>query len=346
MDTLTARPNLLKQANLSLIRRVIKNMGTATRAEIAAETKISSTTVRSLLSEMIQNGELESIGYDRSSGGRKAERYRFRPDRYYGAAICINDSRALGLLVNLCGEIVETTELHISEKNMESEIFSFLDDLIGRREIKSIGIGVPGIVENGCYWRMGKDTGELYRIDIGDALTQKYRIPVIMENDLNATAIGFGRCYTKEFPCENPENINMAYLHFEKGCVSAGFIMGGRIIRGCNNFAGELGLIPMENGRLLDQCMAEVSDDIAYVDLIVKITGWICGILNPQYILLGGPDFRKKCLGPISDTLSTLLPEHMHTEILYASNVWHDYQDGMAHLTAGKIFDDIQFIKE
>ena len=36
MDSLTARPNLLKQANLSLIRRVIKTNGSATRAEIAA----------------------------------------------------------------------------------------------------------------------------------------------------------------------------------------------------------------------------------------------------------------------------------------------------------------------
>lgn len=93
MDTLTARPRVLKQANLSLIRKVLKAKGTATRAEIAYETKISSTTVRSLLSEMMQNGEIESVGYDESSGGRKAERYGFRPNRYYGAAFCITGDR-------------------------------------------------------------------------------------------------------------------------------------------------------------------------------------------------------------------------------------------------------------
>ena len=76
MDSLTARPNILKQANLSLIRRAIKAKGTSTRAEIAIETRISSTTVRSLLSEMLENGEIESIGLDESSGGRKAQRYR------------------------------------------------------------------------------------------------------------------------------------------------------------------------------------------------------------------------------------------------------------------------------
>ena len=76
------------------------------RAEIAYETKISSTTVRSLLSEMMQNGEIESVGYDESSGGRKAERYGFRPNRYYGAAFCITGDQIYGLLINVCGEIV------------------------------------------------------------------------------------------------------------------------------------------------------------------------------------------------------------------------------------------------
>ena len=64
MDTLTARPRLLKQANLSQIRRVIKRRGTATRAEIAGETQISSTTVRSLLAEMMENGEIAAVIID------------------------------------------------------------------------------------------------------------------------------------------------------------------------------------------------------------------------------------------------------------------------------------------
>ena len=103
MDTLTARPRVLKQANLSLIRKVLKAKGTATRAEIAYETKISSTTVRSLLSEMMQNGEIESVGYDESSGGRKAERYGFRPNRYYGCLLYTSNKGYSFVLIRPCG---------------------------------------------------------------------------------------------------------------------------------------------------------------------------------------------------------------------------------------------------
>ncbi len=346
MDTLTARPRLLKQANLSQIRRVIKRRGSSTRAEIAGETQISSTTVRSLLAEMMENGEIESIGHDKSSGGRKAERYRFKPDKYYGAAICISGSDMHGLLVGICGEILETVRLEFTGSDYEPAICAFLDELMARKDIKSIGIGVPGIVEGGAFWQGTGGSDELCRYDLGDRLAERYHIPVVMENDLNATAIGFGRCYAKEFPRESPERANMAYLHLEKTCVSAGFIVGGRIVRGFRNFAGELGLIPMEDGRILDEWLMSALDDKDYTDLMIRIISWICGILNPQYVVLGGPDLRTDCIGPISDGFSALLPKHMTAEILYSADMWHDYHDGMASLTAGKIFDDVQFIKE
>lgn len=346
MDSLTARPNLLKQANLSLIRRIIKTNGSATRAEIAMETRISSTTVRSLLSEMLENGEIEGIGLDASSGGRKAQRYRLNPERCHGAAFCLLDDRVVFLLVNMCGEIVEKRELEAVGENYRQPLLSCLDKLIREKEIKSIGLGVPGIVEKGCYWRKSREDGKLYKSDIGDFLAQRYHIPVIMENDLNATAIGFGRCYAKEFPEENPEDTNMAFLHFEKSCISAGFISGGRIIRGCNNFAGELGLLPADGDHLLDDYLTETMNDTEYVNHLIKIIGWVCGILNPAYVALGGPDLRPDCIGAVSDGLSALLPRQMAAEILYSPDVWHDYYDGLAFLTAGRMFEEIQFTKE
>lgn len=346
MDTLTGRPRILKQANLSSIRRVIKTNKTATRSEIAAETKISFTTVRSLLTEMLLNGEIESIGFDESSGGRKAERYRFKPDRYYGIAFCITDNQIQSLLINVCGEIVETSHLELSDDHYEEAIISVLDRIVSQKDIKSIGIGVPGVVKGGSYWRKNRHDTELHQVDLGITLANKYGIPVILENDLNAITIGFNQCYQSEFPSESHENTTLAYLHFDKGCISAGFIANGKILRGYQNFAGELGLIPADHDKLLDECISESTDDPTFTNYVIQILAWICGILNPQYIALAGPDMRKNCIGPIGDGLSALLPNPMLAEIVYSPDVWHDYHNGMAYLTAGKMFDDIQLVKE
>lgn len=345
MDILNAKPGLLKHTNLSLIRKVIKAKGTVTRAEIVRETGISPTTVRSLLSEMIQSGELESIGYDESSGGRKAERYGMRSDRYHSVVLCMMDNQIHSLIINSCGEIQEKDQLDIQDGDFEAAIFSYLDTLTANREMKSIGIGVPGVVEGGCYWKKYRDKEELIKINLGEKVAEKYGIPVIMENDLYATMIGFSRCYAREFFEENPENINMAYIYFEKGSVSASFLVEGRIIRGSNKYAGEIGMVPMENDLLLDECLSETMDDIQYTNLITRMICCICCILNPQYIALAGPDLRSECIGPIGDGVSAMLPKHVAAEILYAEDVWHDYHDGMAYLTSEKMFDEIQFIK-
>ena len=345
MDNLIARPRILKQVNLSSIRKVIQNKGTATRAEIAWETQISSTTVRALLTEMQCNGEIESMGYDESSGGRKAERYRLKRDRYFGVGFCITENAIHYVIVDICGEIVQTGRLDVLEADIREPILRFLDTLVSEKGIKSIGLGVPGVVAGGSYLRKGQ-TNEIVKVDIGDFLAQRYGIPVILENDLNAIAIGFGRCHQKQFPYENHEKTNMAFVYFEKGCISAGFIAGGKVIRGWNNYAGELGPIPHDGQKSLVELAAEPMDDARYTALVTQIICWICAILNPRYIALGGPDFRKECLGPISDGLYALLPHDMLAEILYSPDAWHDYYEGMAFLTAGRIFDEVQLIKE
>ena len=73
---------------------------------------------------------------------------------------------------------------------------------------------------------------------------------------------------------------------------------------------------------------------------------WVCGILNPRYIALGGPALRRECIGPVNDGLSALLPGPMCPELIYKADIWGDYQIGMAWLTAEKIFHMVQIIKK
>lgn len=347
MDTnrLAAEPRLLKQANLSLMRRIMKTRDTVTRAELAEETQISPTTVRLLMREMLQDGELESVGYDPSSGGRKAERYRFRADRYCGAAVCMIGNEAYGLLTDACGSVLESRQLETEDVTLRAAVFSYLDAQTHNKEIRVIGLGVPGIVEGGGYWQDSDFGDEMHKYELGDLIAERYGVPVVLENDVNAIILGFGRCYHHQYPLEGEENTNMAYLHLEKGCVSAGFIAGGKIIRGCGNFAGELGLLPMEDGRTLSEQVGDARKEQEYIRIVTQIAVWICGILNPRYIALGGPGLRKECVGEVGVGLSALLPKPMAADILYVPDVWRDYCEGMALLTAEKMFDEVRLVQ-
>lgn len=91
-------------------------------------------------------------------------------ERYYSAAFYITDYQVHSLLINVCGEVLETAKLEVKDENFEAAIVSYLDTLSGRKEIRAIGLGVPGIVEGNGYWRQNKQTGELMKEDLGGRL--------------------------------------------------------------------------------------------------------------------------------------------------------------------------------
>lgn len=343
-DNMIGKPNALKQVNLSMVRRAILEKGSATRAEIAEATKISVTTVRTLLTELQRGEELVEVGFDDSIGGRKATRYKLNESRFFGVALCLDGERVRYLTVNICGEICESGAFE-TEGDTTATICRFLDELCTKTEIRSIGIGVPGVVSGMGYERENA-SGELEHYPIGEVIGRRYPVPVILENDLNAIALGFGRCYLKTFPEERREDLNMAYLHFETGCLSAGFLVGGRIVRGWNHFAGELGLFPMEDDKTLDEVLASPLSDADYASLVSRLVAAVCCFLNPEYVALGGTAFRKSCLPLITECFGGRLPTKMSAEILYAEDRWHDYFGGMAHLTAEQIFADVRLVKE
>lgn len=343
MKNIIGKPHALKQVNLSLVRKAIKEKGSATHTEIVEATKISVTTVRTLLSELLKNNEIIDIGYDESSGGRKAVRYELNKHRFFGVALCLDKERVHYLIVNICGEIYKSGVFTV-ENDISQSICSFLDGLVSTLEIRSIGIGVPGIVSGMSYQRKNAK-GHFEDHPIGELISERYGVPVLLENDLNAITLGFGRCYLKQYPEESCENINMAYVHFGKTCLSAGFLSNGRILRGWNNFVGELGLFPVNTSQTLDELLASLLEEAQYANIVAKLIAAICCMLNPEYIAIGGIGLRKNLLPLITEYFNGILPDKMSAEIVYAEDRWHDYFEGMAYLTAEQIFANVLLIK-
>lgn len=128
--------------------------------------------------------------------------------------------------------IVDTIHAAITEAN-------------GDTRIASVGVGIPG--------RVLPETGEvqhavnlgLKSYPLGERLTERIHAPVFVENDVRVAAIG-----AYHFVRQHEPVTSMAYLGVGTG-INAGIILDGRVYRGANGMAGEIGhTVVDENGAL------------------------------------------------------------------------------------------------
>jgi glucokinase len=79
---------------------------------------------------------------------------------------------------------------------------------------------------------------------VGDLLTERLGVPVLVENDVNAAALGAVTLSGKQ---------DLVYLSIGTG-LAAGIVLGGRLRRGDHGAAGEIGHVPVDPGGLACQC--------------------------------------------------------------------------------------------
>lgn len=325
MQTKAGIPSTIKKINESFIREKFMFREPKTCAQVVAETGISVTTVRAIMNEMLKRNELRSLGLLESSGGRRSEQFIINDDCYEGISICMTDDFLYVSKMNIHARITEQTKIPSDFKqNLVQTLIKIIEERINERT-RAIGLGVPGVVSaTGFSQNFFRDTNE--DIDIVTALKQKFALPIILENDLNASALGFAKA----------ANIDstLAFIHFISSCnyIAAGFVDGNKIIRGMGNFAGELGLMPYDIRQDFSEALFS-ADELRRSEIIARLVSWVCCTINPQQIVLCcNTDFKINAR-KISKMLAYHLPEKMLPKLVICSGYEQYFMEGMALLT-------------
>lgn len=345
MSELTGRPNVLKRVNSDLIKNALKAMGSATKAELAKETGISLTTVGLILSSLINEDEVLNHGFDESSGGRRAERYTLNLNHSLALVLCVEDRYIDYAIGNVAGDLLEDSRAEIKQgKHMET-VDALISTLIKKySSIKYLGLGVPSAVDNGHLFT-GSKLKEWHSFNVKNHLEEEFKLPVIMENDLNAVATGFAFNRLKEAGLTSSNALNMVYINFTNDGTGAGIIANGKLVRGFSHFAGELGFLMLGNGKTLDNvinCNHTINE---YADAIATTISVINCIINPEYIVIGGNAFKFHILEKITEYCSIYIDENVRPDIIPAGNSRMDYILGIMRLTIEEMNSGIRLMK-
>ncbi|HWI30176.1 MAG TPA: ROK family protein [Microbacterium sp.] len=112
---------------------------------------------------------------------------------------------------------------------------------IARGAISSIGVGIPGQIEPGSSRVLHAVNLGVAALDLAAAVEPQLGVPVRVENDVKAAALGAAALRTHTLNGTS----SMAFLNLGTG-VAAGIVAGGELWRGARGTAGEVGHISID----------------------------------------------------------------------------------------------------
>jgi len=240
---------MLRKNNMLEILKAIKRNRLITKPEIAQQTKLTTVTVNTLVSELVRKNIVVEEGYANSIGGRKPVLYRINNDAYNIIGINLKlNTITIDLFDMSASKVSKGVVLQVKEgQNVEDTISLILhgiNKLLARMTEKSpkiigIGITLPGRVDyqNGLVCHL-TNLPNWVNIPLKSIIEAETGIPTYIERDTNAHI-----AYLKWLDItENRPNV--VYCTVGEG-IGAGVLVDDSIYHGDHGLAGEIGHITL-----------------------------------------------------------------------------------------------------
>lgn len=316
--------NLIRQTNLDRVRRAIRVTRKATKPQLARQTGLSVVTVNALVEALVAAGEIIVEDPALTTGGRPAATYAFNERFQLALAIHTGEFKRQDAVhaevVDLLGAVIDQ-EVTALDEISEAAIDQLIERMLARyTTIRAIGIGLPGLVING---RLAVDYAALDGRDLVAHLQQRFQMPVVFENDVNAAVLGF--C-TASPDRGHSQTVVGIYLP-EKYPPGAGICIDGRIHEGRNGFAGEVKFLqgPVDWTKPAAVARSLIA---AVANLIIAFT---C-ILNPDVIVLYRQNISGLTIDAILDKCRQIVRAELLPEIIASDHFQADFADGIRQI--------------
>lgn len=238
-------PSHLKERNSRVIYDLFDDGCCHSKAGISRLTGISAPTVMKIVDSLVEKNILLVKGEGESSVGRKPNLLVRNAKAYYAMGVDFQDGRIRIGLVDLDGRLVAYKESDLvspAGELLTNTLGALAGSLLGeygadRSRVLGICLGLPGIVdtENNTV-EYAYNIGLNEKTDLAGMMARLedcLGMPVFIENDVNAAAIG-------EFRARGlGKDKDLVYISLGFG-LGAGLVLNGRLRRGINYFAGEI----------------------------------------------------------------------------------------------------------
>jgi glucokinase-like ROK family protein len=236
----------------------VRSMDGATQPQLVQRVGLGRSVVAQRVNELVAAGLVVQDGLGASTGGRAPRRLRLRAEAGLVAGADIGATGMVVGLADLSGRILAQVDEQIDIADGPEAVLGRVESLIERLRgdvqtaapLWGIGVGVPGPVEFTTALPVAPPImpgWEAY--PIRDRLSHRFSTPVWVDNDVNLLALGELRTNSAAADVGD-----VLYVKIGTG-IGAGLVSGGRLHRGSNGCAGDIGhvMVP-EAGNVICRC--------------------------------------------------------------------------------------------
>jgi glucokinase-like ROK family protein len=218
--------------------------GAVSRAQLTGLLGVSRSKVSADVGQLVGSGLLVEDGYGDSEGGRRSSLLHVPREAGLVAGVDLGATSIDVALTTFGGEILAhgsgPADIRDGPPAVLGRARAMLGELLagegaGPGDVLAVGVGVPGPVEHAS----GLPTAppimpgwDLYPVK--DAFADDYHAPVFVDNDVNIMALG------EHWGGVGRGMENMLFVKVGTG-IGCGIIVGGRIYRGSQGSAGDIG---------------------------------------------------------------------------------------------------------
>jgi glucokinase-like ROK family protein len=240
----TGNSDLIRKWNRSLVLDLIRRQGPISRADVKRITGLNFTTVTNAVNDLVEEGLVQEVGLGSSSGGRKPVLLTLNPTARYVIGCELQSTLLIVGIFDLTGKLIIQTEEPKEPSTSPADVVAAtcraIDALlakagIAREKVEGLGVAAPGPLNSRTGVLLTPPNMIGWRdVPLRDMLEKATGLPVIIEKDGNAAALGevwFGAGQGVR---------DLIFIIVDAG-IGGGIITGGHLYRGRHGGAGEIG---------------------------------------------------------------------------------------------------------
>jgi len=234
----------LRRHNRAVVLELVRTQGPISRAALARTGHLSMPAVMDIVSGLLDEGLIQEIGVGPSSGGRRPVLLELVPQAYCAIGLEVGARTLRAVVTDLHATVTQRinvpSEMERGPEALLEQVRHVLDEILAQHiasfgGVLGIGLALPAPVLNSASMSFSPPSYPGWgQLQLGELMADGYGIPVLVDNDANAAALG-------ELLYGAGRGVrNMFYVLVDRG-IGGAAIVDGQLYRGSDGGAGELG---------------------------------------------------------------------------------------------------------